>query len=316
VGTHVAAAVPRWSFASLPDHRLRVRVEGAPAGLHAVRIERARERSDVDPGEPATWDGRAWSVVLNASGIPDEDGLWIKGRTPDGRAWWSRGTYALWPAGTPMLIQAAQGMNTGLGATQVFEPSIVLTHVQPASGVPAGSTALTAVLQLLPADLPVQKPIPVVLELPASLGHDRVGMYHRADDSQDWDWVSARWDSTHHSFLAEVPRTGEFALLRDDTAPAVRVVPPPRRVASGPYSSWALRASVTEQGSGVDAAVSTFGVDGRRVPTEWDGVRNELRWRPRVAPSPGRHTWSLVVADHAGSRTVRRGAFVLDSTRR
>ena len=113
-----------------------------------------------------------------------------------------------------------------------------------------------------------------------------------------------------------MPRTGEFALLRDDAAPAVRVVTPPSRAAAGAYSHWTLRASVTEQGSGVDVLASAFTVDGRRVPTEWDGVRNELMWRPLSPPAPGRHTWSLVVADRAGSRTVRQGAFVLDSVRR
>src|SRR5207244_3997000 len=48
---------PRWSFACLPDQRVRVRVTGVPAGLHDLRIERGASRPEQSGGAPVTWDG-------------------------------------------------------------------------------------------------------------------------------------------------------------------------------------------------------------------------------------------------------------------
>ncbi|HEV2106168.1 MAG TPA: M23 family metallopeptidase, partial [Candidatus Eisenbacteria bacterium] len=236
-------AEPGWTFGALPDRRLRVRVTGAPAGLTRVRIERARVREDISAGSPATWDGAGWCAVLYVSGIPDEEGFWIKGRLPDGRAWWSRGPYQLWPAGTLMLIQADATANTGIGAGQVFENDVALTRMW-AAGAPGedGLVPVAAAMELLPATLPLKHPIPIVLTLPAGMSPSRVGIYHRAAPEGPWDFLGARFDSSAHAFTGEAATTGEFGLLRDDTPPAVRVRPPARRAPAGPYPRWELAA--------------------------------------------------------------------------
>jgi hypothetical protein len=53
-------------------------------------------------------------------------------------------------------------------------------------------------------------------------------------------------------------------------------------------------------------------VDGARGPSEWDAEEKTLRWRPRRAPKPGAHRYTVVVADRAGNVTRSSGTFVLD----
>jgi len=65
-------------------------------------------------------------------------------------------------------------------------------------------------------------------------------------------------------------------------------------------------------GSGVDVRGSYFVVDGQRRPSEWDGVHQTLRWKPRRAPASGAHHVTVVAADKAGNTRQVTGRFVLD----
>ena len=62
----------------------------------------------------------------------------------------------------------------------------------------------------------------------------------------------------------------------------------------------------------MDVKETFFVVDGRRVPSEWDGVRGELRWRPLVRPPSGSHRYQVIAADKAGNARRASGTFVLD----
>ena len=86
----------------------------------------------------------------------------------------------------------------------------------------------------------------------------------------------------------------------------------PRRAPAGPYPRWALEAQLVEQGSGVDPRATSFVVDGRRVPSEWDAVVATLRWRPLRTPARGRHVVTVVATDRAGNVRKTRGAFVVE----
>ncbi len=314
VGAGRALSELQWQFAALPERQLRVRVMGTPPGLRQVRIERGREGRGA---AVASWDGTAWVGVLEMSGIPDEEGFWLKGVAADGKAYWQRGSFRIWPAGTDMLMQADVGANVGIGSAQVFEPLVSLTRMLPLDPSPGGGrVAVAPTLQWWPADLPIRRPVPLVLALPVGMRRDRVGIYRRDRAGRPWEFVRARYDSVGRSFLQEVPQLGEFALLRDDAPPLVRLVAPPRRDAAGPYPRWTLRAVVSDAGSGVEGRESAFRVDGARVPSEYDSEDGELRWRPLVLPAPGRHQYEVSVVDRAGLRTVKRGSFVLDSAKR
>lgn len=314
VGGGKALSELQWSFTSLPGRNLRVRVAGTPPGLRQVRFERGREGQ---PSALAHWDGSGWVAILEMTGIPDEEGFWLKGIAADGKAYWQRGAFHIWPAGTNQLLQADPAANVGIGAGQIFEPSITITRMLPLDRSPgAGRTALTPTLQWWPNDLPIRTPVPLVLALPMGLSRERVGLYRRDRAGGAWEFVRARFDSAQRNFLQEVAQLGEYALMRDDAPPVVEPLVPPRRGDAGPYSRWTLRARVGDAGSGIEGRESGFRVDGVRVPSEYDSEEGELRWRPLRAPGAGKHTYEVFVRDRAGLRTVKRGSFVIDSARR
>jgi hypothetical protein len=111
---------------------------------------------------------------------------------------------------------------------------------------------------------------------------------------------------------ADSRRLGTFALFADTLAPRIAPLAPARTTAPGAYNRWALEARLAEEGSGVDTRASGFEVDGARVPSEWDAEESTLRWRPRVAPVPGRHTFTVVASDRAGNTARSSGSFVID----
>ena len=311
--TPTTAPLPRWTFAILPDERVRVRVKAAPAGLHDVRIERGAARPLPEDVAIATWDGAAWCAVLNVSGIPDPEGLWIKGRRADSTVWWHRGTYALWPMGTQLPVRVEDWATARIERDRVYESGVVMVRTVPLTGLAAGAAGVRAALELAPATPPLRGPAEVTLSLPADHPRDRMGVYRRDGDAGRWEWADAEWDSTARTFRAASTRLGQFAMLRDTTPPAVRVVPPLVRPRRGDYSTWRLSAHANDAASGVAGRASAFTVDGARVPTEWDAEQHVLRWRPLAAPAVGRHHYQLEVQDRVGNRTVRTGAFVIAS---
>jgi hypothetical protein len=127
-----------------------------------------------------------------------------------------------------------------------------------------------------------------------------------------WSFAGADYDSAGKEVRAGSRAPGRFALFRDTHAPHVM---PLNRVGvqgASPYSTWALQARVRERGSGIDADETYFIVDGRRVPSEWDGESSVLRWRPRVAPARGRHAVIVVAVDRAGNAVRTPGRFVVN----
>lgn len=313
-GAAGSGSPPRWSFASLPDHYLRVTVSGAPIGVRDVRIERARAASERDI-RPATWAGGGWSAVLMMNGVPDGEGFWIKGVLPDGKAWWSRGTFAAWPAGTDLYMEPDRLANMTLPLASVFEEGILLTDWLPAATAPGGGLrAATTTLRISPADWPLKRTLGIRMRLPVAMSARGVGLYRR--DEGGWTMLRATYDSTARTYSGESSSFGEFALFADERAPEVALRPVASRAEPGPYSRWRVEASVIDEGSGIDARASTLRVDGRRVPTEWDPESRVLRWRPLAPPAAGAHDVEVVAQDRAGNRTIRRGRFVLDSRSR
>lgn len=298
----------RWELAALPDHALRIRVRGVPAGVHALRFERGRE--GFAPAY-ATWDGEGWSAVMSLNGLPDEEGLWLKGVDAAGRAWWQRGVFELWPTGVRRELRIGEEAMLVLPEDAAFEPAVIALDARPADA--RGNRELTPVgraLRVQPAALPLQHALTVRLTAPRGTDLTHVGLYHLDDDG--WSFVRAVRDSAIGRFEVEQRACGEFALFEDHFSPVVVLRAAPRRTLKEAYPRWALSASLHDGGSGVDARATTFEVDGRRVPSEWDSEDGELRWRPRVPPVRGRHAVRVIAVDRAGNRSVRAGSFVLD----
>ena len=325
------APTVRWSFASLPDQRARVRVSGAPAGLREVRIERGAARGSSEDTARATWDGHAWNAVLHVNGTPDPDGLWLKATGPDGKTWWHRGPHALWPTNSELIGHVEDWAAFGVLPGSTYEDGVVMSRGTPLTDVPPGAAGIRATLELLPVMPPLREPAIIVLSLPQGVDRDRVGVMHRDGEGETWEWTDARWDSggvfraesprvsqlAYHQgarvFRLETLRLGQFALVRDETAPEIVQRVPAGKTQGGAYSTWSLTARVLDRASGVSGSSSGFTVDGTRVPTEWDAEAGLLRWRPLAAPSAGRHEYSVEAVDRAGNRTVRTGTFVIAS---
>lgn len=307
------ASEPVWSFACLPDQRVRVSVTHAPQGLRGVRIERGGPQAETSGGLPATWDGKRWSAVLYVNGTPDPDGFWIKGKLPDGKAWWHRGAYALWPSGTDMVTRVEDWAWFVVDPSHGYEPGVVMVRSMPITGVQGGGRGIRATLEVQPAELPLRQPVLVTLKLPAGLPSDRTGLCRRDGERDGWEWTDARYDSSSRTFRVESLRLGQFALVRDELPPELTLLPAHRRVVATDYPQWAYTIRITDRTSGIAGRACVLTVDGERVPTEWDSEHRVLRWRPRLAPAAGRHQVRVEVVDRAGNRAVRSGSFVIAS---
>ncbi len=313
-GHRVVAPVvadPVWRFACLPEQRVRVRVVGAPDGLRKVRFERGGTHPETSGSVSASWDGRGWSAVLEMNGVPDPDGLWIKGVLPDGKAWWHRGSYALWPTSSVMVTKLEDWAWLQISPEQAYESNVIMIRSAPIDHLPEGASAIRAALEVQPADLPVRKPVWVTLKMPPGLPYARTGIGQRDQAGQGWSWNDAIRDSATATLRLETTSFGQFAILRDEAPPEVTLLPTSPHVLAGPYSKWAFQARLADRLSGIVARKCLIFVDEQRVPAEWDSEAHVLRWRPRVPPAPGRHTVRVEAEDRVGNRTVRAGSFVI-----
>ncbi len=310
-GLKPPVGAPRWTYASLPDKWVRVRVSNVPAGLMQARIERGR---DSDEGHAATWDGSGWSALVRCKGIPDEDGFWFKAKDKTGKAWWTRGSVTLWPAGADLPIDQSPLTRVSLLPTRVFEGGVVMGALRTAVSASKGEWhAMTPVVSLEPSDWPLAQTATVTLKAPDGMALDHLVAARRSGDGETWEWAKSTYDAATRVFTMESASFGQFALMHDTTPPRVTPLTPPRVALAGAYSRWALTAAVSDAGSGIDRETSAFQVDGERVPTEYDAEAHVLRWRALRPPAAGRHTYTVEVADRAGNRTRSSGVFVLDS---
>jgi hypothetical protein len=200
-------------------------------------------------------------------------------------------------------------LRVGFPAGALFEETTVLAYGASASGrnglVPLGSA-----WQVEPSRHTLRRAARVRILAPAGASLDRVGLYRL--DSGSWQWVGDDHDSDMRTVVGDSRSLGRFALFRDEVGPYVALLKPSAPPArAGPYSRWAVEASVVEKGSGVDARASWIEVDGVRVPTEWDPEAGRLRWRPAKPPGRGTHAVLIVAADRAGNTTRTQGQFRL-----
>jgi murein DD-endopeptidase MepM/ murein hydrolase activator NlpD len=304
----------RFEFASLPDGFWRVVYRGAPRGSRGVAIEIGAEGAATFP---ASTRGADWSVVIPVSAW--ESRWYVRGRDASGLAWREQ---------APPLVfgedeRAAEGAEgaEGAGASAGFrwslprearfEPGAIAQNLRPAPESAPRELAFAGIGgRLEPEALALRRPVHVVRPLAGVRDSARVGLYRH--DPDGWSCLSARPAPGAQALEADSRRLGTFALFADTLAPRITALAPARTASPGPYSRWALEARLAEEGSGVDARASAFEVDGARVPSEWDAEERTLRWRPRVPPAPGRHTFTVVAADRAGNTARSPGSFVLD----
>ena len=284
-------------FASLPGGRLRwnLRTESAPRGVDlqvgavALRATRAADRWVATFAVPATAGARVARVPFadRPAGEPrsGEGGIVLGDRL----------------AASDSLLLSDEGRRLYVPAGALFEDAFLFATRRPFSVSARGMAAIASSWRVEPSTLPLHRPVRVRLSIPPGESLDHLGLCRGGADG--WSWLGGERDSAARTVTADTRALGNFQLFRDTTAPRVALGAPPRRAARKPYSRWALEASVTEEGSGVDARASWFEVDGARVPTEWDPEVGRLRWRPAVPPKAGKHQVSVIATDRAGNRS-------------
>ncbi len=293
------------AFASLPGRFLRV---GIPAGAGKGRL-------DVQIGDEArsaTRGGGDWSATIAVPQIADHRTVRLplalradrEAATASERAGfvWARHASAV---DSFSLEDESGEVRVDFGIGSIFEEATVLTYALPV-GEPKGLSAVGRSWKVEPATLPLRRSARIAIAVPAGASLDRVGLYRL--EAGRWRWVGARRDSVTRAVSGDARRLGCFALFRDGVGPRVALLEPAAPpVSRGPYSRWAVEASVSDEGSGVDAGESYFEIDGRKAPTEWDPDAGRLRWRPAKPPARGKHTFVLVAADRAGNTTRTPG---------
>jgi hypothetical protein len=306
-----------------------------PAGRHAVVLGappgfRPRVLRASGPVEGGTGDlavpssGRPFTVrlvVQDVAGHTATETLAL-GPAPAG------GRGATVPAGTWVAADSAAwgdlpGFAWSATPGALFEISRLSAADLGRPEAPDELKARSQVFALGPVLTPLRRPLHVGIEVPgarrgvAAGGRRATGVGSMAtalyrDTGGGWESLGADLERREGWIGAETRALGRFAVFRDVAAPRIRLLPPSRATGVGVAVRWALEARITEEGSGVDARGSTFIVDGRRVPSEWDAVENTLRWRPLRRPASGRHELEIVAADRAGNVRRHHAGFVLD----
>lgn len=307
----VVAPGSAMELASLPGGWLRVQVRDVPAWSRGVRIV-AGNVADIVP--VSTGPGGATAVIRMTA--PAAPGPWLtvigsQGKTGKDHAWMRASSFqaaAISP--TDSVTIEAQSYRVRVPAGTVFEPAVLLARGDEATPASGELRSGGASLRVEPAGLPLRRALRVALACPPTGMPRNVAFYRRSDN--EWDWIGGSFDAGRGEFVAETRRLGQFSLMVDSVAPRVVLQRAPKKGAVRPYSRWALQATVSEAGAGLDPRASHFMIDGRRVATEWDSEARVLRWRPAKPPRSGKHQVTVVATDRAGNTRRTAGSFVLD----
>ncbi len=164
--------------------------------------------------------------------------------------------------------------------------------------------------RLSPEDLEVDGPFRVSIRptvLPTS-GEEakRLAIYTRPGPGRTWRYIGGIW--TGSAMVAIADALGEWILLEDRSEPWVYALDPtPGDRRMGPLSS--LRASVREDGSGLDPSGVEIELDGKRLPSAWMPVSRTAIAMPAVPIAEGIHQWEVRVRDRAGNIARRTASF-------
>lgn len=291
-----------FDFTALPHGQLRLSYRGAPADLREVTLLDAR----------ATRRDGTWHAVFAPASMGDVLQPLISGRRASGAVWAdSTRTLAVADARRGESRSALLPLEWTLEAGALYEPAMLFFDMVGRSA--SGTQELVPVsdaFRIEPAELPLRAGVQLQLDPRRGALDPRAGLYRSSGSG--WDWIGGRDAERPSAVAGDSRRLGAFAALVDTLAPRLTALRPSRRAPAAAYPRWALRARVAEFGSGLDTRESFFTVDGRRVPTEYDAVRQTLQWRPQVRPARGTHRYSLEARDRAGNLRRASGTFVLD----
>jgi hypothetical protein len=334
----------RWSFplAGQAD-AVRARCQVASGGDPISRRAATPKPGAEDPSMVEDLGGGL--VRVRYSGFPDARGgptLELEGGAPastrmtsrDGREWWALVRLPVRSAQPVLAVRAVTDHGPWLGVrrlslAEVSPAGARVTDLEgrfewrlPEGGVPApllasfetgpprgmeGLEPLGRSYAMAPEWIHLRRPASVALALPDGGSAGRVALM--GEDGTGWRFVSAERDSLGR-FAGTTRRAGAYALARDTVRPVIGTPAASGARGGAPYD-WRIRATLRDDGVGLDARDVWFEVDGRRVPTEYDPEDREMRWRPRRAPAPGAHRVVAVARDRVGNAARRESRLVV-----
>ena len=124
-----------------------------------------------------------------------------------------------------------------------------------------------------------------------------------------WGFAGNRLSRGSTRIGAKVRNLGRFAVLADETPPAISgLTPPGGAVLEG--SPGLLSARVADSGSGIGAEIDlVMELDGAGVIFEYDPEASLLLYRPEADLQPGRHVLRVAARDRCGNEAERRAEF-------
>ena len=201
------------------------------------------------------------------------------------------------------------GTTLRIGPRTLFAPAFVWAKE---AGLPAplgdGLRRVSSVVRLHPAELVLNEPAELWLELLSGMFPDRAALFVYNEKKSRWDMVDNLIDSTRVG--GQIRRPGMFCLLRDIAAPVVIGTRP----ADGDTLSDRrpeIAVTMEDTGSGLHWSGLELTLDGATMIAEWDPEAAELRARPVVPLARGTHIVRVSATDRVGNAVERSINFSL-----
>jgi hypothetical protein len=295
--------LPEWKITSLPERGLAIAIR-EPRGCRFDRVTLGRTTGRL------TASGSRRGAVLRLE-EPGTTRLVFEGE--------ETGAAACRAESDPMRLSwLREGAEDGFAGLEwmvpkgaLFEPALVVAETLAHVTTPAELSPIGPVFAFHSGELPLRQPIRFRLTLVERVRAEGLALFQQSPEGR-WEFLRSVHDSVRGRLEAESRRLGVIAAFRDVMPPRIGSTGARRSAPRRPYSRWALEARLEERGSGVEARETYFEIDGRRVPSEWDGEARTLRWRPRVPPARGQHRYLVIARDRCGNVARRGGTFVLD----
>lgn len=159
-------------------------------------------------------------------------------------------------------------------------------------------TALGAAYHIWPEDSPIDARVEIRFPVPEGIGDPRrVHLYRKL--ARGWEHYSTTW--TDHRLSISTRQFGTFVVMEDTKIPEIRNVHP----ANGKTFTTKrppIRATVTDEGSGIDKIEVTCG--GQWLLTVYDPERERIDWAQDTDLPSGRQEIVITITDKAGNATT------------